>query len=103
MTDVKVLEEVKTAVGVHYLVKVDGEDLGNFSSCEGLGVEVVLESREEGGFNTGVWQLPTRLKYPNVKLSRPLGKGTGAVARWLTKVSKGLVATTATITAQSTS
>lgn len=100
---VRVLQEVDTAVGVHYLVKVDGEDLGNFSSCEGLGVEVVLESREEGGFNTGVWQLPTRLKYPNVKLSRPLGAGTGKVARWLSKVSQGLVATTATITARSTS
>jgi len=103
MTDVKVLDEDKTAVGVQYLVKVDDEDLGNFSSCEGLGVEVVMETREEGGFNTGVWQLPTRLKYPNVKLSRPLGEGTGNVARWLAKVSQGLVATTATITAQSTS
>lgn len=103
MAEVKVLQEVDTAVGVHYLVKVDGEDLGNFSSCEGLGVEVVMESREEGGFNTGVWQLPTRLKYPNVKLSRPLGAGTDSVARWLAKVSQGLVATTATITAQSTS
>lgn len=103
MPDVTVLAEDQTAVGVHYLVKIDKENLGSFSSCEGLGVEVVLESREEGGFNTGVWQLPTRLKYPNVKLSRPLGEGTGNVARWLAKVSQGLVATTATITAQSTS
>ena len=97
------LDEAKTAVGVHYVVKIDGADLGRFSSCEGLGVEVVVESREEGGFNTGVWQLPTRLKYPNVKLSRPLGEGTGSVAKWLSKVSQGLVATTATITARSTS
>ena len=46
--------------------------LGTFNSCEGLGVEVVLEQREEGGNNGFVWQLPTRMKYSNVKLSRPL-------------------------------
>lgn len=100
---VKVLDEDKTAVGVRYLVSIDKQDLGSFSSCEGLGVEVVIESREEGGFNTGVWQLPTRLKYPNIKLSRPLGEDTGKIAAWLAQVSRGLVVTTATIAAQSTS
>ena len=46
--------------------------IGTFISCEGLGVEVVLEQREEGGFNGQVWQLPTRLKYPNIKLKAEL-------------------------------
>ena len=55
---------------------IDDKDLGTFNSCEGLGVEVVLEQREEGGNNGFVWQLPTRLKYTNVKLSRPLGPDT---------------------------
>ena len=32
---------------------------------------MVIEQREEGGNNGFVWQLPTRIKYGNVKLSPP--------------------------------
>ncbi|GAA1516336.1 phage tail-like protein [Agromyces terreus] len=80
------IEDTRIAIGVSYVVKIDGESLGEFSSCEGLGVEVVLESREEGGNNSFVWQLPTRLKFSNVKLSRPVGKGTtGPILAWIAK------------------
>ena len=96
------LEDTATAVGLQYHVAVDDHDLGTFASCEGLGVEVVMESREEGGFNTGIWQLPTRVKYPNVKLTRPLGKETADVMAWLSTVSQGLRATTASIEARTT-
>ena len=75
------LEETDTAVSLRYVVTLDGLDLGSFSSCEGLGCEVVMETREEGGLNDAVWQLPTRLKYPNLKLSRPLGRDTAKVAQ----------------------
>lgn len=65
--------ETDTGVSLRFKVGIDSEIIGEFSSCEGLGVEVVLETREEGGNNGMVWQLPTRLKYPNLKLSRPIG------------------------------
>jgi phage tail-like protein len=61
------------ALSVCFAVKIDDNDLGTFNSCEGLGCEVVIEQREEGGNNAFVWQLPTRLKYTNVKFTRPLG------------------------------
>ena len=70
------MAEKDPAVSVCFSVTIDNNELGTFSSCEGLGVEVVLEQREEGGFNGHVWQLPTRLKYTNIKLSRPLGPDT---------------------------
>jgi phage tail-like protein len=92
-----VLLDVDTAVSVTYLVKIDGVELGGFHTCDGLGCEVVLETREEGGNNGMVWQLPTRLKYPNIKLSRPLGKDTAKVAMWFTGVAKGYTRHTATI------
>lgn len=73
------------AVTVCFVVHLDDVDLGAFISCEGLAAEVVIEQREEGGNNRFVWQLPTRIKYPNIKLSRPLTKETTKVAKWISK------------------
>ncbi len=87
------------AVSVCFAVSIDDKDLGTFNSCEGLGIEVVLEQREEGGNNGFVWQLPTRLKYSNVKLSRPLGPDTMKVARWFASMTGGVTRRTATIVA----
>jgi phage tail-like protein len=88
------------AVTVCFAVSIDGKDLGMFDSCEGLGVEVVLEQREEGGNNGFVWQIPTRLKYSNIKLSRPLGPDTMKVARWFASMTGGVKRRTATIVAK---
>lgn len=95
----KVLQDVDTAFSVCYVVKLDQADLGVFTSCEGLGCEVVMETREEGGNNGLVWQLPTRLKYPNIKLSRPLGKDSEKVARLFSGMVNGYKRTTGTIQA----
>jgi phage tail-like protein len=78
------------AVSVCFAVKLDFVDLGSWNSCEGLGCEVVIEQREEGGNNDFVWQLPTRIKFPNIKLSRPLTRETQAVAKWFAKATHGL-------------
>jgi phage tail-like protein len=72
------------AVSVCFVVQLDKIGLGAWNSCEGLGCEVVIEQREEGGNNGFVWQLPTRIKYPNIKLTRPLTKETKEVAKWFT-------------------
>jgi phage tail-like protein len=77
------------AVTVRFVVQLDDMDLGAFNSCEGLGAEVVLEQREEGGNNGFVWQLPTRIKYPTIKLSRPLTRSTEQVAKWFTATMTG--------------
>jgi phage tail-like protein len=95
------LADVDTAVSVRYVVKLDDQELGSFSSCEGLGCEVVMETREEGGNNTSVWQLPTRLKYPNIKLTRPLGKDTEKIAKWFASMATGYERKTGTIQAMS--
>ena len=92
--------DVDPAVSVCFSVKIDNDDLGYFISCEGLGVEVVLEQREEGGMNSQVWQLPTRLKYTNVKLSRPLGPDTTKIIEWFASMTTGVKRRTATIVAR---
>ena len=76
--------------------------LGNFVSCEGLGCELVVEQREEGGNNDFVWQLPTRLKYSNIKLTRPVGKDTSKLTAWFASLAGGIERRTATISAMTT-
>jgi phage tail-like protein len=87
------------AVSVCFYVQIDSTELGWFNSCEGLGLEVVLEQREEGGNNGFVWQLPTRVKYSNVKLSRPVGKDSAKLTAWLCSFATGVKRQTATICA----
>lgn len=87
------------AVSVCFAVTIDDNKLGTFNSCEGLGLEIVLEQREEGGQNGFVWQLPTRIKYSNIKLSRPLCQDTTEVMSWLASMTTGVKPQTASIAA----
>lgn len=87
------------AVSVCFAVTIDDMQLGTFNSCEGLGMEVVLEQREEGGNNDFVWQLPTRVKFTNIKLTRPVCSDTTEVMTWLASMSTGVTPKTANISA----
>jgi phage tail-like protein len=71
-----------------------------FNSCDGLGCEVVIEQREEGGVNGFVWQLPTRIKYGNVKLTRPVGPDSAKLTAWLASFATRGTRETATISAR---
>jgi phage tail-like protein len=90
------------AVAHRFKVSIDGHELGVFTACDGLGVEVVLEQREEGGNNEFVHQLPVRLKYTNVKLTRPVDEDSEKVAKWLKEMQGTIKRSSAEITALST-
>jgi phage tail-like protein len=92
--------DVEEAVAVCFVVKIDDESLGAFNSCDGLGCEFVVEQREEGGNNGWVWQLPTRIKYSNVKLSRPITPESAKIAKWFSGMASGVKRKTATIEAR---
>jgi len=94
------MSDLDEAVAVCFSVKIDDKDFGAFISCEGLGCEFVVEQREEGGNNGWVWQLPTRIKYTNIKLSRPVTKDTVKIAQWFTEMASGVQRKTATIEAR---
>jgi phage tail-like protein len=91
------------AIGVYFQVKIDGigggYDLGRFISCEGLSLEIQTEDREEGGNNAFVWKLPLRVKYSNVKFTRPVGPESSKVVKWFAELATGVKRTTAEITA----
>src|SRR5690349_13593629 len=88
------------SVGVAFAVELDKASIGTFTSCEGLGLEVVLEQREEGGNNMMVWQLPTRMKYSNIKLTRPVGPDSHKLTTWITKALHSVEPITALISAK---
>jgi phage tail-like protein len=94
-------DEVVADPGVAYMfkVKIDGKELGLWNSFEGLGMETSIETREEGGNNFFVHQLPGRLKYSNVKITRPIGRDSKLVADWFAGMATGVKRTTAEITA----
>lgn len=94
------MTQPEEAVAVCFVVKIDDQNLGSFSSCDGLGCEFVMEQREEGGNNGMVWQLPTRIKYSNIKLSRPVTTDSAKVVKWLSGMAGGIRRKTATIEAR---
>src|SRR5215210_1638887 len=87
------------AVAYMFKVEIDGHELGLWNSFEGLGWETSIETREEGGNNFFVHQLPGRLKYTNVKIARPLGTDSSLVADWFAGMATVVKRTTARITA----
>jgi phage tail-like protein len=95
-----VQDDTTLAVGIRYRISLDDWNLGLFSACSGLGCEVTVETREEGGNNASVWQFPTRLRYPNVTFTRPLNRDSAKIGEWFTKmVTNGFTFGTATIDA----
>ena len=94
------MADTDPAVSVCFEVSIDDDSLGYFSSCEGLGIEVVLEQREEGGNNGMVWQLPTRIKYPNVKFTRPISEDSATLTAWLAGLVNGIQPVNAVVSAK---
>ncbi|WP_433719304.1 phage tail protein [Actinoplanes sp. CA-051413] len=94
------MTDTDEAVAVCFVVSIDDDNLGSFNSCDGLGCEVVMEQREEGGSNGVIWQLPTRMKYSNVKLSRPVTSASAGILRYFTEMTSGVKRRTATIEAR---
>jgi phage tail-like protein len=87
------------AITVCFSVQVDRHDLGAFTGCDGLGCEVTIEQREEGGNNGFVHQLAGRIRYSNVKLSRFVNADTSKVSAWFASMTGGVQRTTARIVA----
>ena len=76
------------ATSIRFHLKVDHLPIGWWNSFEGLGVETAVMQLEEGGNNAYVHQLPTRLKYSNVKLSRPINEDSRLVAEWFMEIAQ---------------
>lgn len=74
------------ATSVFFRLTIGGNDLGAFHTCSGLGAEVEIESYPEGGNNGFAWQLPGRITWSNITLTRPVTADTTKIARWLSEI-----------------
>ncbi|MEF9905264.1 phage tail protein [Streptomyces sp. P9-A2] len=84
---------------IFFTLTIDGQSLGAFNGCEGLASTVEIEQYQEGGNNGFVWQLPTRVTFSTIRLTRPLTPETSKVAAWISSVTTGVTRPTAQISA----
>ena len=65
-----------------FKVTIDNKALGTFAKCEGLKATYAVKTYEEGGQNGFVHQLPGRLSYENITLSRAVNVESLGLAAW---------------------
>lgn len=73
------------ASSVFFRLVIGGDDLGRFHTCAGLAAQVEVEQFAEGGNNSFAWQLPTRITWSNITLTRVVTADTVKVSRWFTE------------------
>jgi phage tail-like protein len=74
------------ATSVFFRLTIAGDNLGDFNSCSGLGCDVEVEQFEEGGNNGFAWQLPSRIRWSNITLTRPVTADTAKVTTWINSI-----------------
>lgn len=87
------------ATGLRFRLDLGGVTIERFVSCEGIGGEYEVDEWKEGGNVGFVHRLPARLKFTNVKMTRPVDRDSGALATWFSQARKGLARRTVTVTA----
>ncbi|MEM9514375.1 MAG: phage tail protein [Actinomycetota bacterium] len=82
--------KLEPAIGYRFLLVIDGYEFGSFSKVEGIAAEYKLTPVREGGQNGFTHQLPGRVKYTNIKLSRSLDRSSARLAAWFTDYQRAL-------------
>lgn len=71
-------------LAMRFQVSVDGLDLGGWSSCTGLRVDLHVTKVMSGGDYSTEYILPDHVSYPNIKLERAVHQAdSNMVKRWL--------------------
>jgi phage tail-like protein len=76
------------ATSVFFHLSIADDDLGAFHTCEGMGAQMEVEQFAEGGNNGFAWQLPSRITWSNITMTRPVTEDTEKVLKWLNKTIK---------------
>ncbi len=84
---------------IYFSLEIDNVDLGVFTTCSGLGMELQITQREEGGGGIFVHQLPGRFRYTNLQVTRPIGIDTQKTMAWFASMAAGVSISTARLAA----
>jgi phage tail-like protein len=87
------------AVSVFFSVELDGVDVGSWTTCSGLGMEIVTEPRGDTAMSFVMHHLPGQLKYTHLTLGRPVSPDTEKVIAWISAYHMMPVATAGQVTA----
>lgn len=74
------------ASSVFFQLSIAGDDLGAFHTCDGLGAQMEVEQYTEGGNNGFTWQLPSRINWSNITMTRPVTSDSTKIITWFNKV-----------------
>lgn len=77
------------ATTLRFAVEVQSIDLGVFTKLEGLSVSYERTQVIEGGLNDYVHQLPGRVTYEPLRLTRPLDGTSHGILNWFSTLAKG--------------
>lgn len=86
-------------LAIYFSLTIDGVDLGTFSTCSGLVVELKVDQRAEGGTGDFVNQMPGRFEYQPVTLTRPVGSDSAKIANWISSNAQEMQPKTAELAA----
>ena len=70
--------------GIYFELTMPGVSIGYFTEISGLSAEVEVMTYNEGGNNSFIHRLPTRVKYPNLVLKRGISDE-DALEKWFAK------------------
>jgi phage tail-like protein len=73
-------------MALRFMVMFAGLEGMTFTACDGLEAEYETETYKEGGNPGHTHRLPLRLKYKNVKLTRPVDLDSFRVGMWFQSV-----------------
>lgn len=92
-----------SVASVYFKLQIDDFDLGVFTTCSGLGMQMNLEPYQEGGGWMFTHQLIGSISYTNLQVTRPIGPWTALTMAWLNMMAtagdKGVQPTTALLSA----
>jgi phage tail-like protein len=86
-------------LSIYFSVEVDGFDIGSWTTCSGLGLEIETENRGDTAMSFVVHHLPGQIKYTNLVLGRPVSPDTAKVLAWINAFHILPVPTAAQVTA----
>ena len=70
-------------LSVYFSVEVDGVELGDWTTCSGMGISIQAESRGDTALSFVMHHLPGHVTFSNIVLGRPISPDTEKVVNWI--------------------